>query len=86
MTLEEKVGQVFFARFPSDGAAEDAEKYHFGGYILFGRDFEGKTSGEVTEMISGVQSNARLPLLIGVDEEGGTVVRVSDNPQLRDEP
>ena len=86
MTLEEKVGQVFFARFPSDGAAEDAGKYHFGGYILFGRDFEGKTSGEVTEMISGVQSNARLPLLIGVDEEGGTVVRVSDNPQLRDEP
>ena len=86
MSLEEKVGQMFYARFPSDGAQTDAENYCFGGYILFGRDFEDKSADEVRQMISDVQSAAKLPMLIGVDEEGGTVVRVSDEPKLRDEP
>ena len=86
MSLEEKVGQMFYARFPSEGAKTDAKTYFFGGYILFGKDFEDKTAEEIRDMISEVQSAAELPMLIGVDEEGGTVVRISDNPNLRDEP
>lgn len=39
MTLEEKVGQVFFVRCPSQDAVSDISTYHLGGYILFGRDF-----------------------------------------------
>ena len=83
MTLEEKVGQLFFVRCPAANAAEDVSAYHLGGYILFGRDTKEKTAGELIETIHAYQSAAKIPLLIGVDEEGGTVVRVSSNPHLR---
>ena len=36
MTLEEKVGQLFFVRCPESGAAEDVKTYHLGGLLLFG--------------------------------------------------
>lgn len=86
MTLEEKVGQMFYVRCPDTDAAQTAEKYHLGGYILFGRDFEGKTKQEIIDNIESYQSVSKIPMLIGVDEEGGTVVRVSSNPDLRDTP
>ena len=85
MTLEEKVGQLFLARCPAENAAEDVSTYHLGGYILFGRDFEYKTAEEVLDTVNTYQNAARIPLLIGVDEEGGTVVRVSSNFVLREE-
>lgn len=83
MTLEEKVGQLFFVRCPADSAAEDVAAYHLGGYILFGRDTQDKTAGDLIQTIQSYQDAADIPLLIGVDEEGGTVVRVSANPHLR---
>ena len=85
MTLEEKVGQVFFVRCPSENAAEDVGTYHLGGYILFGRDTKDKTANELIQAIRSYQDAAAIPLLVGVDEEGGTVVRVSSNPNLRSE-
>ena len=85
MTLEEKVGQLFFVRCPAENAAEDVRTYHLGGYILFGRDTANKTANELIQTIQSYQDAAGIPLLIGVDEEGGTVVRVSSNPHLRSE-
>ena len=87
LTTEEKVGQLFFVRCPADSAVEDVASYHLGGYILFGRDFTDKTADDVIQTIRAYQTAAAadtgIPLLIGVDEEGGTVVRVSSNPHLR---
>lgn len=83
MTLEEKVGQMFIARCPETDAAQLAADYHLGGYILFGRDFKDKTAEQVTTDIQSYQDAAEIPLLIAVDEEGGTVNRVSSNPNLR---
>ena len=83
MSLEEKVGQLFFVRCPADSAVEDVSAYHLGGYILFGRDTKDKTADELIQTIRRYQDAASVPLLIGVDEEGGTVVRVSSNPNLR---
>ena len=85
MTLAEKVGQLFFVRCPAENAAEDVSTYHLGGYILFGRDTKDKTANELIQAIQSYQDAAAVPLLIGVDEEGGTVVRVSSNPHLRSE-
>lgn len=82
MTVEEKVGQMFFVRCPDTGAAEAVSEYKLGGYILFGRDFKNKTAEQVRTDISSYQSAAGVPLLIGTDEEGGTVVRASSNPNL----
>lgn len=82
MSLEEKVGQMFFVRCPTGMAANYVSQYHLGGYILFGRDFQDKSAQEVTGTIASYQAAADIPMLIGVDEEGGTVVRVSSNPNL----
>lgn len=86
MKLEEKVGQMFFVRCPDEDAVQQVSEYNIGGYILFGRDFDGKTKDEVINCIQSYQDEADIPLLIGVDEEGGTVVRVSSNPNLREAP
>ncbi|HEM3525711.1 glycoside hydrolase family 3 N-terminal domain-containing protein [Streptococcus suis] len=77
MALEEKVGQMIFARMPSTGQTEALENYHFGGYILFASDFEGKTLEQVKEEIASYQSLSKVPLLMASDEEGGMVTRIS---------
>ena len=82
MTLEEKVGQMFFVRCPETGGAELAAQYKVGGYLLFGRDFKDKTAQQVRDDIQSYQDASGIPLLIGTDEEGGTVVRASSNPDL----
>ena len=86
MTLEEKVGQMFMVRVPLENAQEMVSKYHLGGYILFARDFEGKTKEEVINTIRSYQDVSSIPMLIGVDVEGGSVVRVSKFKKLRDTP
>ena len=87
MTLEEQVGQLFFARCPAENAVEDVSTYHLGGYILFGRDYKDDagnwlTWDQFTGTINSYQAAAKIPLLIGTDEEGGTVARASRNPNL----
>lgn len=82
MTLEEKAGQLFFVRVPAENAVEDVMTYHLGGYLLFGRDTQNKTASELIQTIASYQAAAELPLLIGVDEEGGAVARASRNPNL----
>ena len=86
MSPEEKTGQMFIARCPEEDAAAKAEQYHLGGYILFARDFEGKTKEQAVSAIQSYQSVSEIPMLIGVDEEGGTVTRVSRYPEFREEP
>lgn len=86
MTVEEKVGQLFLARCPDGGAVEDIETYHLGGYILFGRDFEGETPESLTQTLADYQAAAKIPMLIAVDEEGGTVCRVSRYDAFRHSP
>ena len=77
MNLSEKVGQMFFVRCPEKNAEQIVADYKIGAYILFARDFEGETKDSVKKNIESYQDKAKIPLLIGVDEEGGTVTRVS---------
>lgn len=83
MSLQERVGQLFLARCDDTVALADLENYHLGGYVLFGRDFDGQTPDSIREKLNSYQSAAKIPLLIAVDEEGGTVTRVSSNPTFR---
>ena len=86
MTLEQKVGQMFLARCPEEYAPELASQYQLGGYLLFARDFDERSHEQVADTIAGYQSAVTIPMFIAVDEEGGTVNRVSRNPLLRPEP
>lgn len=86
MTTEQLVAQMFFARCPSSNAVSQIEQYQPGGYILFARDFQNQTPASVKKTISEYQKASKTPMLIGVDEEGGTVVRVSKFPAFRSSP
>lgn len=85
MTLEEKVGQMFLVRCPDEEQRELYLSMKPGGFILFGKDFAGKTKQQVIDDIRYYQANSSIPTIIGVDEEGGTVVRASSNPLLTEE-
>jgi len=86
MSLEEKVGQLFFARTPQENQVSDLKDYHLGGYVLFGDDTENATKESLQEKVQSFQKASEIPLLIGSDEEGGTVTRISNNPELVDQP
>ena len=86
MTLEEKIGQLLFMRLPLDNSIESIRKYHPGGCILFANNFEKKTKEQIKQEIQQLQKASKTPLFFGVDEEGGTVVRVSKFPQFRSTP
>jgi len=81
MTLEEKAGQLFLIRYPENGDGETMGTYQPGGVVLFARDFEHKTPEAVRAELNTCQKNSRVPLLTSVDEEGGTVTRISRFPQ-----
>jgi len=85
MSDTQKVGQLFFARCPETDAAGFVTQYQPAGLILFGRDFEGRTPETLRAFLAECQSAAGLPLLVGVDEEGGTVTRVSGRDAFRAE-
>ena len=69
MSLEEKVGQLFFVRCPETGAAEDVETYHLGGLLLFGRDYKDAngdwlTEDDFTAALASYQDAAAIPLFM----------------------
>lgn len=86
MSLEEKVGQLFIGRCPENDGVGDILRYHLGGYILFARDFKDGTPESVRADIAEYQEASEIPLLIGVDEEGGDIVRISKYNEFRSEP
>lgn len=86
MTLEEKIGQMFFVRCPESDKDTPITDYNIGGYIFFAADFEDKTPEEFIAETSHYQEISKTPMLMGVDEEGGIVVRASKFKAFRSEP
>ena len=86
MTLDEKISQILLVRVPQKNAEELISKYQFGGYLFFERDFKNLTKEEVINKVNSFQSVSKIPILTAVDEEGGTVVRISSNKNLRSSP
>lgn len=87
MTDAQKIGQLFFARRPANGASAIMEQYQLGGYLLFRRDFQDNAGEWLTEeaFLSQMEQDrtaAAIAPFFGVDEEGGTVCRASQNPNL----
>ncbi len=82
LSLDEKIGQIFLVRVPEKNKISDLEKYKFGGYLLFQRDFDNKTKKEVVDMVDDFQNASKIPLIVATDEEGGKVSRISGNTNL----
>lgn len=83
MSLEERVGQLFLARCDEVLAQEHIRQYHLGGYLFFSEDFEGETPDSFRAKITDYKAAADVPMLFAVDEEGGTVTRISRHPAFR---
>ena len=82
MEKDDKIGQLLLVRYDPATVEQDLQKYQFGGFVFFEKDFTGKDREAVRKMISDLQEKAKIPLLTAVDEEGGSIVRVSSNPNL----
>lgn len=84
MSLRDRIAQMYFVPSNSDSAQmeKDIQQYHFGGILLFGSDFQNETQQTFKDKINQFQKVSSIPLFIGTDQEGGTVSRLSDNPQL----
>ncbi len=83
MSLEEKVGQMFLVRYPDNNVIQEIKTDTPGGYILFSKDFDGQTKNSILKELNECQEASKVDLLLGVDEEGGTVVRVSNHTAFR---
>lgn len=86
MTLEEQVAQMLLIRCPGDDAARIIRDRKVGGIILFGQDTKGQTPDSLRNTLKTYQAHASVPLIVAVDEEGGTVNRISSNSAFRSEP
>lgn len=77
MSTGEKIAQMMVVAMPASGAASVQKKYQFGGYVLFARDFKRTSKSGMKKLLASCQESSDIPMLMCVDEEGGTVVRAS---------
>lgn len=92
MTTQEKVAQMFFitpelltgtenVTAAGDATMAALDRYPVGGLVYFSKNLQ--TPEQTRDMLQGVQEYATqtqgLPIFLGVDEEGGRVLRVGSN-------
>lgn len=99
MTLQEKVGQLFFVRPDALDPAQTQEqindanaagvteltdemnavlaKYPVGGVVLFGKNITDPQ--QLDDFTGALHASMDTPLLIGIDEEGGSVARLANH-------
>jgi len=83
MSVEQRVGQLFLAACSEINPSEAIENHYLGGFILFREDFFLQTRRSMTRKLEKYQQSSTIPMLIAVDEEGGSVCRVSSNIAFR---
>ncbi len=84
MIIDEKVGQLFLVRYNVNDV-EYLSNFYPGGYILFAKDFQNHTKESIKKELDNDQKLNKYKLILGVDEEGGFVTRVSRFPAFRNE-
>jgi beta-N-acetylhexosaminidase len=85
MTLEEKIGQMMVVGFQSPEPDTHIKKmiteYHVGGVIFYDRNMQNpKQVAKLTNNLQDLaqESGEEVPLMVSVDQEGGTIVRMKD--------
>jgi beta-N-acetylhexosaminidase len=78
MSLDEELGQMIMIGFSEtqmdDALAYQIQQLHVGSAILYA--FNIKSGPQVKQLVSGMQGDATIPLLIATDQEGGAVNRM----------
>ena len=92
MSLESKIGQMLMVGFRGltitnhhDPVIQDIRDRHIGGVILFDRDVPQQqpvrniqSPAQVRNLVTALQAYAKIPLLIGIDYEGGIINRLKE--------
>ena len=96
MTLEEKAAQIFFvtpeditgvntATVAGDATRQALETYPVGGIVYFSKNI--LEPEQIRSMLENTwnysQEVMKIPVWLGVDEEGGQVARVAENPMFQ---
>ena len=77
MSRNEKIGQLFLARYSLNTVDYQIQKYYPAGFVLFAQNLINHTEDELIKELNQRQKISKIPLAFGVDEEGGIVCRVS---------
>ena len=70
---------MYVSRTPQDPnqVKNDVSKYNLGGLIVYDADMKGLTQQQFKDKMKSFQDSAQTPLLVGVDQEGGLVSRLT---------
>ena len=86
MSIKDKIAQMFFLRYNYNEVLNHIKTFNFGGYILYAVDFQSHNKNSIKNELEAIQKELKIKLGLSVDEEGGTVNRISLYKQYRDEP
>ena len=86
MSLDEKIAQIFLVRVPLYDGINILEQNQFGGYLLFGRDVTNITKDDLIAKLYKYQEVSKIPIIIAIDEEGGSISRIKNNTNIVSEP
>ena len=89
LSLDEKIGQMLFIDYRTTTTLNNDLKNLLtttkpGGFILFTENLQDYETSK--KFISDLQANSKIPLFIGIDEEGGRVDRLSKMKNYSYEP
>lgn len=81
MDQTRKIGQLFFFGFeglePDERILQLIRDFALGGVILFSRNIRDPL--QTAELVQRLQAEAKIPLFVGIDQEGGRVCRLTDH-------
>lgn len=93
MSLKDKIGQLFIVSLYSldEGETKSQQKitkemkdtikkYSVGGVVLFSKNM--KDASQTKDLIGDLQDASDIPMFVTVDEEGGSIARVSSNEKM----
>jgi beta-N-acetylhexosaminidase len=91
MTIEEKIGQMFFIAYRQDEDGSDVlamdeylgsllAEYKPGGFVLFAENLH--DTDQTVKLIQDIKDCSKIPPFISIDEEGGDVSRLGMAPLI----
>lgn len=83
LTIEEKLAQMFIVPFTEVDNIDDYDT--IGGFILYSSDIKNISKEQLINKIKSRQDEAKIKYIMTIDEEGGTVSRLSYNKNLINE-
>jgi beta-N-acetylhexosaminidase len=80
MTLDQKLGQMMIVQFVGASYSLDIQtmisQYHVGAVLLFTANNNISDKVQLKGLIHQMQSNSTVPMIVAIDQEGGTVDRL----------